>query len=250
MGILSRLAKVLESNVNALLDRAEDPAKILDQAILDMKRGREDARRALIEAKTAQRMAKRRQEQALNESEQLEARALDALELGSEDRARSWVDQKLAAEDRAEAEASAYCEHQAQIEQLEIAERELARRLQALPARRAALLARQATAEARGVYGSKGLHETDTVAHALEAFERMESRVISAEVEAEVRAEDASLDFLGGGTWATRRNTDAFEALRQKSNRQLAEPGPKNSEVSSIDSADTLAKLKEKLTVS
>ena len=80
MGILSRLAKVLESNVNAILDRAEDPAKILDQAILDMKSGREDARRSLIEAKTAQRLAQRRREKALNEAIQLESRALEALE--------------------------------------------------------------------------------------------------------------------------------------------------------------------------
>ena len=53
MGILSRISKVLESNLNALVEKAEDPAKMLDQAIEDMRRGKEEARAAIIEAKTA-----------------------------------------------------------------------------------------------------------------------------------------------------------------------------------------------------
>ena len=246
MGILSRLAKVLESNLNALLDRAEDPAKILDQAILDMKNGREDARRALIEAKTAQRLAKRREQQAQSESVHLEARALEALEQGDEDRARSWIDQKLAAEDRAEAEASAFAEHQAQIEQLEIAERELARRLRELPARRAALLARQATAEARGARGAKGFQGADTVSHAMEAFERMESRVIAAEVEAEVRSEDVNLSLLSSA-WPVGRTSDALEELKTNSRLQLQSPQVKSPGSVSSTPADSLAQLKEKL---
>ena len=36
MGILSRLSKVLESNLNALVEKAEDPATMLAQAIEDM----------------------------------------------------------------------------------------------------------------------------------------------------------------------------------------------------------------------
>ena len=35
MGILSRISKVLESNLNALVDKAEDPAKMLETAIGD-----------------------------------------------------------------------------------------------------------------------------------------------------------------------------------------------------------------------
>ena len=37
MGIFDRLATLIRSNLNALLNRAEDPEKMLDQLILDMK---------------------------------------------------------------------------------------------------------------------------------------------------------------------------------------------------------------------
>ena len=36
MGIMSRFATVIRSNMNAMLNRAEDPTKILEQTILDM----------------------------------------------------------------------------------------------------------------------------------------------------------------------------------------------------------------------
>ena len=247
MGILSRLAKVLESNVNALLDRAEDPAKILDQAIMDMKSGREDARRSLIEAKTAQRLALRRREKALNEAIQLESRALEALERGEEEQAHSWVDQKLAAEDRAEAEASASEEHQAQIEQLEIAERELARRLRELPARRATLLARQATAEARGARSSKGFHGTDSVSHAMEAFERMESKIIASEVEAEVCSADMQWS-LGATAYSSQRTQDALAGLKSQSQKQISSTSAGlGGKIPVANEPDSLEKLKHQL---
>jgi phage shock protein A len=241
------LAKVLESNVNAILDRAEDPAKILDQAILDMKSGREDARRSLIEAKTAQRLALRRREKALNEAIQLESRALESLERGEEEQAHSWVDLKLAAEDRAEAEASASEEHQAQIEQLQIAERELARRLRELPARRATLLARQATAEARGASSSKGFHGNDSVSHAMEAFERMESKIIASEVEAEVCSADMQWS-LGSTAYSSQRTQDALAGLKSQSQKQISSTsGVLGAKIPVANEPDSLEKLKHQL---
>ena len=37
MGIFSRLATVIKANINALIGRAEDPEKVLDQLVLDMR---------------------------------------------------------------------------------------------------------------------------------------------------------------------------------------------------------------------
>ena len=36
MGIISRFADIMSANINALLDRAEDPAKMIDQYLRNL----------------------------------------------------------------------------------------------------------------------------------------------------------------------------------------------------------------------
>lgn len=189
MGIFSRLSKVLESNLNSLVERAEDPTKMLEQAIEDMKKGRNEARAAIIEAKTQKRLLERRRDKALSDAAGYEKRAMTALKSGDEELARKAVELKLAAEQRADAEDTAVQEQDNQIEQLVAAERELERRLAELPARRAALVARQAAAQARGARIGAASKAKNSVSSALDAFDRMEEKIIRAEVEAEVIAE-------------------------------------------------------------
>lgn len=249
MGILSRISKILEANVNSLLERAEDPALVLEQAIADMKEGREEARTAIIEAKTEMRLTEKRRDAARGEARDHELKAMRALEMGDEALARRILELKLAADSRAEAEDGAGQSHQATIAQLEAAEREIDRRLKEMPAKRAAILARKATAEARGARLGAASKAKDTVAGALEAFERMEVKVTRAEVEAEVRSgfEPVPLDLRALEAHA------ADEALRQLKAKMAAQLGPGKdrsaggppAEGSAVD--DSLAALKAKL---
>ena len=38
MGILQRFSDIMRSNINALLDKCEDPAKMVDQMLLDLRK--------------------------------------------------------------------------------------------------------------------------------------------------------------------------------------------------------------------
>ena len=50
MGIFSRLNRVIKSNLNALIDQAEDADKMIGQTVADMKSALKRARKDLIEA--------------------------------------------------------------------------------------------------------------------------------------------------------------------------------------------------------
>jgi phage shock protein A len=249
MGILERMKKVLESNLNAMIDRAEDPAKMLDQAIDDMKKGQLEARQAIIDAKTQKRLLEKKRDKALAEAHGLEAKAMKALEASDETLARRFLELKIAAEQRSTAETSAIEEQDNQIKQLEIAGKELERRLAEMPAKKAALLARQSAAVAKGARVGATSKAQSSVASALDAFERMEEKVIRAEVEAEVVGADRGLDI----DTSSIENLGVEQALAQLKAKMVAqlpsgqreEPPPPEVEPSAVD--DSLADLKAKL---
>ncbi len=94
MGIFNRLNRVIKSNLNALIDQAEDPDKMLAQTVEDMKSALRRARKELVEAMgSAKRLEKK--EQALErEAADWESKAVLALEQGDEDLAREALRRK------------------------------------------------------------------------------------------------------------------------------------------------------------
>jgi phage shock protein A len=63
MGIFSRLNRVIKSNLNALVDQAEDPDKLIGQTVADMKSALSRARNELIQAMgSAKRLEKKENE--------------------------------------------------------------------------------------------------------------------------------------------------------------------------------------------
>jgi phage shock protein A len=250
MGILSRISKVLESNLNALLDKAEDPEKMLDQAIEDMKRGRNEARQAIIEARTQKKLFEKKRDKALGESADLERKAMLALKANDEDLARKLLEAKMEADRRAEAEANALAEQDAQVAQLDVAEKELERRLAEMPARRAALLARQAAARAKGARVGATNKSADSVSSAMEAFDRIEEKVMRAEVEAEVIAE-SNPKLLDTGSLKKLETDEALAALKARMAKGELPPGPstgkKTAPAPKDPIEDTLREMKKKL---
>ncbi len=250
MGILSRISKVLESNLNALIDKAEDPGKMLDQAIEDMKKGRAEARDAIIEAKTQKRLLEKKRDKAVQEAQELEKKAMLALKANDEALARKLLQMKVTADQRAATEGSAAEEQGSQIAQLEVAEKELERRLSELPAKRAALLARQAAANAKGARVGASGKAADSVAQALEAFDRMEEKVTRAGVEAEVIAESNPklLDTSAIENYAVEDALNALKARVVAGELPSGAPSSSSKKTAEKDPIeDTLRDMKAKL---
>ena len=94
MSILSRFSDIVSANINALLEKAEDPAKMIDHYLMKAK---EDL--AAVKEETAAVMAeearcKRLMDDAQDEVEKYEKLAKKALKAGNEGDARQLIERK------------------------------------------------------------------------------------------------------------------------------------------------------------
>ncbi|HSH25433.1 MAG TPA: PspA/IM30 family protein [Massilibacterium sp.] len=94
MSILSRFKDIMSSNMNALLDKAEDPEKMVDQYLRNLNRdlGKVKAETASVMAE--EKRAKRVLTECQEEIKKMQAYAIKALEAGNEDDARKFLEKK------------------------------------------------------------------------------------------------------------------------------------------------------------
>lgn len=96
MGILTRFKDIMASNINALLDKAEDPEKMIDQCLrnLNSDLGKVKSETASIMAE--EQRAKRVLDECTTEINKMQTFAIKALEANNEDDARKFLAEKAA----------------------------------------------------------------------------------------------------------------------------------------------------------
>ncbi|ROR31711.1 phage shock protein A (PspA) family protein [Mobilisporobacter senegalensis] len=94
MGILSRFKDIMSSNINALLDKAEDPEKMIDQCLrnLNSDLGKVKSETASIMAE--EQRAKRTLDECNEDITKMQNYAVKALESGNEGDARKFLEKK------------------------------------------------------------------------------------------------------------------------------------------------------------
>ncbi|MEE8886203.1 MAG: PspA/IM30 family protein [Eubacteriales bacterium] len=94
MGILKRFKDIMSANINAMLDKAEDPEKMIDQYLRDMEDdlGQVKAETASVMAEASR--AKRDLAETDEEIAKYESYAEKALKAGNEDDARRFLEKK------------------------------------------------------------------------------------------------------------------------------------------------------------
>lgn len=95
---IARIPKILESNVNALLDKCEDPAKMIDQMLVDYKRNLADVKRDLTDVMANLDLAKKELDEAEAKVQRYTAAAQNAANAGNLDDARKLISNKQSAE--------------------------------------------------------------------------------------------------------------------------------------------------------
>ncbi|MBI3990317.1 MAG: PspA/IM30 family protein [candidate division NC10 bacterium] len=187
MGILERVMTVLKANLNDLINRAENPEKMLNQILLDMQ---EQLAKAKQEVAAAIADEKRLEQQYRNEVEQArewERKARLAVEKENDELAKEAL-RRQAEHERYGLDYKKQWERQKEsTEKLRTALQALNRKIEEARRKKTLLVARQRRAEAQ-----KRIHDTMTGltdTSAFDTFERMAAKVEQVEAEAAASAE-------------------------------------------------------------
>ena len=183
MGIFSRISDIFKSNVNDLIDRAEDPEKMVKQIIMDMDKELQKSTQALGKAVASERMAEKQLNDAIRKSADWEAKAKAALASGNTDLAKRALAQKV----KADEEVATYREmHETianQTEAIKTQVETLKAKMAEAKSRQAMLIARSQMADTQKSL-AKSIGGIDT-SSSFEKFNRMEQKVMEKEAEAE-----------------------------------------------------------------
>ncbi|MCS6782028.1 MAG: PspA/IM30 family protein [Gloeomargarita sp. SKYBB_i_bin120] len=205
MGLFDRLSRLLRANLNAAISAAEDPEKILDQALLDMQEDQVQLRQAVAQAMAAHKRVEQQYNQNLALAEEWYRKAQLALQKGEEELAKQALARRKSYADTAAALKTQLDQQSVQLENLrrqmtalesKIAEARTKKDM--LKARLRAAKATEQVNQALGKVGTSG---------AMAAFERMEEKVLTQEARAQVAGELAA-DTLEEQFKALEGNTD------------------------------------------
>ena len=178
MGIFSRMADIVNSNINALLDKAEDPQKLIQLIIQEMEDTLVEVRSSSVKVLADRKTAKRRILQLQKSVEEWEHKARIAVQKGREDLARAALFEKQTLADEIntiESELTALDEH---IEQLDKEIEQLQQKLNDARAKQKTLNMRSKTVESRLKVKQQISRDTITGAFArYEGFERRMDRL-------------------------------------------------------------------------
>lgn len=190
MGIFQRIGDIAKSNINDLLDRAEDPEKMVKQIIIDMQKELNIATQNLGKAKASEMTSKRQLDNAKKISLDWENKAKAALSQGNQELAREALTRKVKADENVASYQEMYNSISAQTAELDSQVSSLKAKLEEAKSKQAMLIARSQMADTkRSIAKSQGGFDG---ASALEKFSRMEDKVMRKEAEADAYSEIAT----------------------------------------------------------
>jgi phage shock protein A len=175
MGIFQKLSLLVRSNLNDLIARAENPEKMLEQVIMDMREQQTKAKQEVALAIAEERKLKAQVETEAKQAQEWERRAMLALQQGRDDLARQALLRQQEYAERARSLHETWQRQAADTEKVKDALRQLQVKIEEAQRKKNLLIAKQKRAQAQ-----RRIHETmaglsDT--SAFETFERMAQKI-------------------------------------------------------------------------
>ncbi|MFW5783898.1 MAG: PspA/IM30 family protein [Spirochaetota bacterium] len=220
MGIFDRFRRVVKSNLNDMISKAENPEKMLNQLIVDMNQQLIESKKSVASAIADEKRLERQVKENLAAGEEWERKAMLAVRAGKDDLAKEALIRKQEFDKTAAQYKEQWDAQHESVEKLKSALRGLQQKIEEAQRKKNLLIARARRAEAQ-----KRINETiggmaDT--SAFEAFEQMSKRMdqIEAEndamLELEGTTESESLEQQFAQLEAGGNTEQLLEGLKQK----------------------------------
>ncbi len=196
MSIFTKLSTVIKSNINDLISRAENPEKMLNQIILDMRDQLAKAKREVAAAIADERKLRAQLDDEVKQTRQWEHRAMLAVKEDRDDMAKQALMRQAEHAERAAAIDGTWRAQATETEKLKGSLRQLNEKIEEAKRKRNLLVAKQRRAQAQ-----KRIHETMSGlsnTSAFDAFNRMAEKI--EEQERESLAHQEVTEALGPGT--------------------------------------------------
>lgn len=175
MGIFDRLSTLVKSNLNDLISSAENPEKMLNQIIVDMRNQLARAKQLVAAAIADEKKLKDQADSEAKLATDWEERAMLAVQQDRDDLAKQALMRSEEHKEHAMALASTWQTHRAETEKLKVELRELNDKIEEAKRKKNLLLARQRRAEAQARISQTMSGMSDK--SAFEAFNRMEEKI-------------------------------------------------------------------------
>ncbi|HZM27256.1 MAG TPA: PspA/IM30 family protein [Gemmatimonadales bacterium] len=201
MGIFDRLSTMIRSNINDLITRAENPEKMLNQLIVDMKTQLAKAKQQVASAIADEKKLQSDAEAMKKQAEDWERRAMLAVQENRDDLAKQALMRYNEQLQGAQQLHETWLKHKAETEQLKLALRQLNDKIEEAKRKKNILIARAKRAEATqriqetmsGMSDRSAFESFDRMAEKIEATER--KALAAAELQEEVSGDTLAKQF-------------------------------------------------------
>jgi phage shock protein A len=215
MGIMDRLSRLIRANINDLIDRAEDPEKMIDQILRDMESSIQQARQQVAAMIAQEKELEADLAETQNLANEWANKAKRAVEAGKDDLAREALRRKRDNESNAALYEQQLSVQRQAVDKLKEQLRQLEAKYQATLSQRDTLLARQRRARAQ-----------QKVAATLSSFSPLDPTADLERMERKIRGDEARAAAL------VEMGDESFEAQF----RELEEDGEIEAELQALKS--------------
>jgi phage shock protein A len=187
MYLLDRVSRLIRANLNDLLDKAEDPEKVIRQLLLDMNNQLLQVKTQVAASIADEKRLYQRYQENDQKATEWERKAELAVDKGDDDLAKEALARRNSTKQSADGFYQQWQEQKAQVEQLKEALHQLERKIDEAEAKKDLLIARhrRARAETQIRETMAGIGRSSAAAD----FERLEERVSVEEARAKAAAE-------------------------------------------------------------
>lgn len=188
MGILTRFKDIMSSNINALLDRAEDPEKMVDQCLRNLNSDLGKVKSETASVMAEEQRVKRELDECRTEINKMEKFAIKALEADREEDARKFLEKKNSLAGKEAELQQSYNLASSNAAKMKEMHNKLVSDISELESRKNMIKGKMAVAKTQDRINKIGL-SVNSANNSISAFDRMEEKVNKALDKANAMAE-------------------------------------------------------------